>query len=157
MCGFTTSNIQRGAFRCSSSSQSAVIYRAEIYDTPQANLSQLLSLLGEWISKEPSFLVQSQLVSVGSASDCSMSVSSLSEELCGKDSSQTMTSFNTYIIVGVTGGVALILTVSVIMMIAILAIMISRHRKTVKLSSTRYISTYSIMLSSNHIVFTLIL
>ena len=135
-CGFTASNIQMGRLQCSLSSQTSVIYQAEIHNSPHANIPHLLSLLREWIGKEPQLLIDSQLIRVDG--NCSVApVSTYGEEVCGKlksDSQQTALTVSTYIIIGVTVGLTLILVLSVAIVIAVIAVLLSRHRKTAKLN-----------------------
>ena len=142
-CGFNTTNIQMGEMQCSLSSQiGIIIYRAEIHSTPQTDpLPQLLSLLQEWIGGEPQLLVHSQLLQVDES--CSaVPASSYNEEACEKLSSETHWTkkiTSTYGIVGIAVGSALILVLCVTMVIICTTILMTRHQKTTKLNSSRYI------------------
>ena len=122
--------------RCLPSSSDVVVYRAEVHRTRQANLSHLLSLLRGWVSEEPSFLVQSQLVRIDS-------ICFTSEEICTNTSRSrgtlTESPFSTYTIIGVTVGVALVLTVSIIAVVFIIVVLVYRRRNlAVKSNSSRY-------------------
>ena len=140
-CGFNTTNIQMGEIQCSLSSQTAVVYRAEVHSTPgqTSPLPQLFSLLQEWISREPQLLVDAQPLQVDDS--CSaVPASAYNEEACGKGKVESETHWtekitSTYGIVGIAGGSALILLLCVTMATTIF---ISRHRKTAKLQSLRY-------------------
>lgn len=121
-----------GEIQCSLSSQTAVVYRAEVHSTPgqTSPLPQLFSLLQEWISGEPQLLVNTQSLQVDDS--CSaVPASDYNEEACGKVESKTWTEkiTSTYGIVGIAGGSALILLLCVTMATTIF---VSRHRKTTK-------------------------
>ena len=135
-CGFNTNNIQTRELQCLLSLQTAVIYQAEVRSTSQVNLPQLLSLLQEWISNEPQLFINSQTISVDSS--CSEASVFINDEVCEKlksDSRQNEMTVSIYVIIGIAVGLALILvlTVAIVTMLCF----VSRHRKTVKLNSSR--------------------
>ena len=139
-CGLSTNNIQMEELWCSLSSQTTIVYQAEIHSTPQASVfPRLLSLLQEWISREPQLLIDSQLLRVdGNCSAVSLSV--YNEEECGKlksDTQQAELIISIYAIIGIAVGLALILVLSVAIVMVVITILVSRHRKTVKLNSSR--------------------
>ena len=138
-CGLSASNIQMEGLWCSLSSQTVIVYQAEVHSTPQASVfPQLFSLLQEWISREPQLLIDSQLLRVDG--NCSaVPVSVYNEEACGKHTSDTQRPemiISTYAIIGIAVGLALILVLSVAMVV--ITILVSRHRKTAKLDCSRY-------------------
>lgn len=139
-CGFNTTNIRMGEIQCSRSSQTAIVYRAEAHSSPRTSpLPRLFSLLQEWISKDPHLLLlDSQLLQVDDS--CSAApASNYDEEACGKLSSETHWTdeiTSTYGIIGIAVGSALILVLSVAVVITLF---VSRHRKSDKLNSSRYI------------------
>ena len=139
-CGLSTSNIQMEGLWCSLSSQTVIVYQAEVHSTPQAStFPQLFTLLQEWISREPQLLIDSQLLRVDG--NCSaVPVSVYNEEACGKHTSDTQQMdmiISTYAIIGIAVGLALILVLNVAIVMVVITILVSRHRKTAKLNSSR--------------------
>lgn len=137
-CGFTENSIKMRELRCSPSLPGVVVFRSELHDTPQANIPLLVSLLRDWVSEEPSFLLQSQNLMVQVNSSCVSSGDSEVNCSPASEDSQTATIFSTYTVVGIAVGVAVILVVGLTITILIIALMVSRHRKTAKLNLSRY-------------------
>ena len=51
-CGFTSDHLTDSVFLCSSSSPNSVTYQAQLHETPQANVSQLMNIITEELYKE---------------------------------------------------------------------------------------------------------
>ena len=127
-CGFTTSNIEKGELQCLSSSTNMIVYHAEVHETPQAHLPRLISHLREWVGEKESFLLQSQLVKIDT----------ICFDTCTSSGGVTQTEkpFSTYAIIGITAGLALALVISLIV-IFIISLLVSRHRRIMKLNASR--------------------
>ena len=135
-CGFTTNNIQASQLQCVLPSQTAAVYQAEVHSTSQVSLPRLLSLLQEWVRREPQLLINSQSIRVDG--NCSAVPVFLNNEVCEKlkfNSGQTEMAVNIYIIISIAVCLVLILVLSVATVTMLC--FVSRHRKTLKLNSSR--------------------
>ena len=79
-CGITNNIVNMQSFSCISKSPTYVTYRARLEGTSETDSGSLISLIEKWVSGEASIIVTGVLMTVDS--ECSVAISSLSEEEC---------------------------------------------------------------------------
>ena len=83
-----------------------VIFRARLFSTPEATITQLLMFLEDWVSIGPTISINGENLAVQSS--CPVVIQSFNETGCPPSVAEEPESFNyslVYIIVGVVGGV----------------------------------------------------
>ena len=139
ICGIIDDVITEPTFACFPESPNYVTYRATLKGTSDTASVSLISFIEDWVSGRPSIIVTGVLLSVDS--DCSVAISSLSEEECspterpntnittvpnsdtGDTSDKSSPSDNTAAIIGGVVAVVLILAITA----AFIAIVVVRY------------------------------
>ena len=126
-CGFSLQHISGSAFECFSNPDE-VTFRARLQGTSQASSSQLVNYIEQWSTRDVTIAVQGLRLRVDSS--CSIVISSFSDPECETERQQHTSDSNLPAIVGggVTGAVALIVTV---LIVGLVVIMIKRRSTTV--------------------------
>jgi hypothetical protein len=117
-------------FQCFDDSPTAVTFRAEISDSLKADSSQLIAYIEQWVSSEPTIVVQSSRLSIDSS--CTVEITSFSEPECNDvtaSSSEDSNSTTVGPIVGsILGGFLVMLLAALIPVLVILSVR-SRKKK----------------------------
>ena len=123
-CGITNDIIDEQSFSpCFPESPTYVTYRARLEGNSETDGGSLISLIEEWVSSDgASINVTGVLMTVDS--ECSMAISSLSEEVCVPTTNTTKTSDDSTIVAIIGGAVAaVVLTFVTVIVIAVALIL----------------------------------
>ena len=133
VCGVTDDIIDMTSLDCDS--ESVIVYRARLEGTSQTDSGSLISLIEDWVNTGPRVLVRGVLMKVDS--ECSVAISSLSEESdCSVASTSSSSSSVTTSLSTITGVAAAILTIIIVLVSIIILLKFrgSRIRNTVTVS-----------------------
>lgn len=130
-CSITVERITNAGFRCFPQSPQAVTYRARLHGTPQASVSELLSLVKAWIVSDASIVVQAQLLSPDK--NCMVAITSPNEDECQLDESSEPTGMHVGAIIGGTIGLFAVITVIVVASVVIIVALVRNHQRNHKI------------------------
>lgn len=135
-CGTTNDIIDMPLFVCFPESPTFVTFRARLEGTSQTDSGSIISILEDWVKSGPSFTVTGVLMTVDS--QCSVPISSLTEEECLKDTSpSSTTSQASSMMISVIGGaVAVVVFIIVLIIIIIIVVKVRRNRVKVTINKT---------------------
>ena len=88
-CGVTSDIIDTPSFACFPESPTSVTYRARLEGTSETDSGSLISLIEEWVRDGTSIIITGVLMTVDS--ECSVTISSLSEGECHQPPSDPTT------------------------------------------------------------------
>ena len=127
-CGITSDIIDRQSFSCNPESPTYVTYRARLEGTSETDSGSLISLIEDWVRGGPSIIVTGVRLTVDS--ECSVAISSLSEEECdtttSSTSSRSSSSNNAAIIAGI---VVIVLSVVIAVTVVIIVALVLKNRR----------------------------
>ena len=120
-CGLSTDRITEGAFQCFMNSDQQVTFRARIHGTAQANSSQLITYIEQWVTTETSIAVQRVRIRVDT---CPVAITTFDDPECAQTSLPT--SDNTAAIIS---GVIVALVVIVVITISVVVIFVMKNKR----------------------------
>ena len=127
-CGITHDIIERQSFACNPESPLFITYRARLEGTSQTDSGYLISLIEEWVTTGPSFIVTGILMKVDS--ECAVAISSLSDGECIQTSpSSSEVSPDTPAIIG--GVVATVIVITIGVVIVVYIVRVKTHQTAV--------------------------
>ena len=119
-CGLSADRITEGAFQCFMNSDQQVTFRARIHGTAQANSSQLITYIEQWVATETSIAVQRVRIRVDT---CPVAITTFDDPECAQTSLPT--SDNTAAIIS-----GVVVTVVVIVVtIAVVVIFVMKNKR----------------------------
>ena len=134
-CSITNDIIDEQSFSpCFPESPSYVTYRARLEGTSKNDTDLLISLMEEWVNGGASINVIGVLMTV--ESECSVAISSLSEEVCSPTTNTTTTSDDSTI-VAIIGGVVAAVVLTFVTVIVIAIVLILKSCRKVSINKTR--------------------
>ena len=131
-CGITSDIITKPSFACDSDSPKSVTYHARLEGTSETDSGSLISVIEEWVSGEASIIVTGILMTVDS--ECSVAVSSVSEEMCSTTVINTGGANITPITAATIGGIVTVLTIMFAVVAIIMTLILKKHTIRGKLS-----------------------
>ena len=126
-CDFTSDHLTNRVFLCDSSSPQSVSYQAQLHGTLQANTSQLIAILQQWISSSTKLItVQVSLLKI----DDLCIVSSDTQTPCDKQSANSTLGEHQNNLGAIVGGtvVGLLVLATCVAAVIILIIICARRR-----------------------------
>ena len=129
-CDITNDIIDEQSFACFPESATYVTYRARLEGTSEINSTSLISLIEEWVSNGSNIVMAGVLMTVDT--ECSVVISSLSEEKCFPSTESTTINTDSTITVITGGVVAVIFVISLTIAAVIIAVFLIMKIMSVK-------------------------
>ena len=129
-CELSADRITEGAFQCFMNSDQQVTFRARIHGTAQANSSQLITYIEQWVATETSIAVQRVRIRVDA---CPVAITTFDDPECAQATPPT--SDNTAAIIS---GVVVTLVVIVAVTIAVVIFVMKNKRAKLSLEKVEH-------------------
>ena len=101
-------------------------YRARLLGTAETDSGLLISLMKEWVSGEDGIIMRGVLVTVDF--ECSVAISSLSEEMCSTTQPPVTTTNITPVTAAIIGGTVTVLIITFAVVAIILTLILKKHK-----------------------------